>query len=407
MAGDTGGLDAALGRDRSMSWRSVWAAVLGVVVVVQAGCAASPPTARTASPTADSATAGSSARTESSPVVAAPTQSRLPAWVPFLGRKKSKQAVAVPPPPPASPVRRALPPDDPDVLDRVVAIVNNDAITLTELQESILYYKAENKGQNGDEADLQRRLIDRLIESRLQLQEAAREQVVAEESELADELAALMKRTNAKTPDEFEAVVRQQGLTMEAVKKRIREQIMIAKVIRRKVAFRVSVTEQEIDRYLTDNRQKLETGLTYHARHILIPPDGELKDAAWGSARERAEEAYGRLLAGEDFAQVAKEVSRDGTAADGGDLGTLRRGELAEDIESEILKLRPGEVGAPFRTELGYHIVRLESKETLAGEALLRTRQQIRDILFREKYQARLDVWLGEIKQRAVIEVRI
>jgi parvulin-like peptidyl-prolyl isomerase len=100
-------------------------------------------------------------------------------------------------------------------------------------------------------------------------------------------------------------------------------------------------------------------------------------------------------------------MSRDGTAQDGGDLGTLKRGELAEEIESQILKLRPGAVGLPFRTELGYHIVKLESREVLSGEALLRTRQQIRDILFRQKYQVRLDVWLREIKQRALIEVRI
>jgi peptidyl-prolyl cis-trans isomerase SurA len=310
-------------------------------------------------------------------------------------------------PPAASVIVRPGPPDEPDMLDRVVAIVNNDAITLTELEESILYYKAENKGEETDDSGLRRRLLDRLIDSRLQLQEADREKIVVEEPELTEELSGLMKRTPAKTLEEFEAVLRDQGLSMEAVKKRLREQVMIGKVIRRKVAFRVSVTEQEIDGYFADNRQKLETGLTYHARHILIPPDGEPSDETWARARELADEAYSRLLAGADFAEVAKEMSRDGTAPDGGDLGTLKRGELAEDIESQILKLNAGEVGIPFRTDLGYHIVKLESRETLSGEGLLRTRQQIRDILFRQKYQARFDVWLGEIKQRSVIEVRI
>jgi peptidyl-prolyl cis-trans isomerase SurA len=372
-----------------------WMAVLGIVILL-AGCAASAPSRnRTASSTGDT--------------VAQPGPSRALSWIPFFGGKRStrRAAAALPSPPPPRVISRPGPPDDPDVLDRVVAVVNNDAVTLTELQESIIYYKTENKGEEADETELQRRLLDRLIDSRLQLQEADREKVVVEESELAEELAALMKRTTAKTQEEFEVAVRQQGLSMDAVKKRVREQLMIAKVIRRKVAFRVSVTEQEIDQYLADNRQKLETGLTYHARHILIPPEGEPSDAAWATARQQADEAYGRLLAGADFAEVAREVSRDGTAPDGGDLGTLRRGELADDIEAQILKLDPGEVGTPFRTDLGYHIVRLESREALSGEALLRTRQQIRDILFRQKYQARLDVWLAEIKQRAVVEVRI
>jgi peptidyl-prolyl cis-trans isomerase SurA len=100
-------------------------------------------------------------------------------------------------------------------------------------------------------------------------------------------------------------------------------------------------------------------------------------------------------------------VSRDGTAKDGGDLGTLKKGELADEIESQILNLAPGQVSEPFRTGLGYHIVKLESRETLEGEGLTRLRQQVRDVLFREKYQARLDAWLGEIKKRAIIEVRI
>jgi peptidyl-prolyl cis-trans isomerase SurA len=281
-------------------------------------------------------------------------------------------------------------------------------ITLTELREQVVYYKVEARGEEVPDDDrLAHQLLDRLIESRLQLQEAEREKVTVEESELSEEIASRMKKLNLTTELEFEDAVKKQGLTLDQVKKRLREQLMVAKVIRRKVAFRVSVTEQEVDRYLQENRQKLETGLTYHARHILIVPEGERTDAEWAAAREAATAVFVRLKAGADFAEVAKEVSRDGTAKDGGDLGTLKKGELADEIESQILNLAPGQVSEPFRTGLGYHIVKLESRETLEGEGLTRLRQQVRDVLFREKYQARLDAWLAEIKKRAIIEVRI
>jgi peptidyl-prolyl cis-trans isomerase SurA len=114
-----------------------------------------------------------------------------------------------------------------------------------------------------------------------------------------------------------------------------------------------------------------------------------------------------QLRQGADFAELAREHSKDATAKEGGDLGTLKRGELAQDVESQILSLQPGEVSKPFRSALGYHIFKLESKDSLEGEGLKRARAQIRDILFREKYQARLDAWLKEIKTRAVIEVRL
>src|SRR5207302_6544557 len=125
-------------------------------------------------------------------------------------------------------------------------------------------------------------------------------------------------------------------------------------VTRRNVSFRVRVTGREVDRYLGEKKEKLETGLTYPARHILVVPEGERTDAEWATARETAAAVFARLKAGADFADVAKEVSRDGTAKDGGDLGTLKKGELADEIESQILALAPGQSSEPFRTGLGH-----------------------------------------------------
>jgi peptidyl-prolyl cis-trans isomerase SurA len=315
---------------------------------------------------------------------------------------------ALPAPEPAPPAAAlaSIIADD-SVMDRVVAVVNNDVITLNELRESVLYVKVEGRAQDMDESELARQLLGRLIDGRLQLQEADREHIVVEESELAEELAERMKKVNAKSDEEFEAMVKRQGLTLEAVKQKLREQILISKVVRRKVAFRVSVTEEEIDRYLEQNRDKLETGLTYHARHIVLTPEGEPTEAAWNAARDRAAQIRNQLQGGADFAELARQHSSDGSVTDGGDLGTLSRGELDPAIEVEILKLAPGEVSAPVKTGMGYHLFKLESKQTLDGEGLGRVRQQIRDILFREKYQARFDAWLKEIKERAIIEVRI
>jgi peptidyl-prolyl cis-trans isomerase SurA len=224
---------------------------------------------------------------------------------------------------------------------------------------------------------------------------------------VAEELADRMKKFGVQNQEELEKAVRNQGLTLDTVKKRLRETIRVAKVIRRKVTLRISVTDQEIGEYLEANRAKLETGLAYHARHVLVEPETADSDAAWEAARTKAESLWDQLRAGGDFAELAKEHSRDASARDGGDLGTLKRGELAQDIEAAILSLHPGEISRPFRSPLGYHVFRLESKEVLEGDGLTRARQQIRDILFREKYDARLDAWLKEIRQRAIIEVRM
>jgi peptidyl-prolyl cis-trans isomerase SurA len=294
---------------------------------------------------------------------------------------------------------------DEHVLDRVVAVVNNDAITLGELQENVAMYRQENRGVATSDEELARQFLGRLIDLRLQLQEAERERIVVEDAEVNEELADRMKRFGAQSLQELEALVKGQGLTMDAVRRKVRESLRVAKVIRRKVALRISVTEPEVDRHLAENRDKLETGLSYHARHILITPASG-SDAAWEAARIRVDLLRTQVLGGADFADMARLHSRDASAKDGGDLGTLKRGELAQDVEAQILGLAPGEVSKPYRSSLGYHLFRLEAKEVLEGEGLQRVRQQVREILYRQKYEARLEAWLKDIKQRAIIEVR-
>jgi peptidyl-prolyl cis-trans isomerase SurA len=338
----------------------------------------------------------------------------MPSWMPLIGG--SDPPAEVPKPTSASaPMlstrdQTASVTDGADVLDRVICVVNNDAITLYELDEAEIYYLAETREkveEGSARKALRERLLQNLIENRIQLQQAEREKVVIEDSEIAENIADVMKKLKVTDEKQFDEVMKSQGLTMEAVRKRMREQLMVQRVIRRKVALRISVTEQEIDKYLVDNREKLETGLTFTARHILLQPDPTKGEEGWIDARKRADEVYGYLLEGQDFAELAKKYSNDPSAKDGGSLGPLKKGELAPDIEEAILRLTPGEASTPFRSQVGFHIFRLDSRETLTGESLAQVRGQVREILYRQKYDARLKEWLVEIKERAIIDIRM
>ena len=338
----------------------------------------------------------------------------IPSWVPLVGKSKTAAPAEAPKAQPhaSAPIltSRDQLHDSDDVVDRVICVVNNDAITQYELDEAELYYLAETRERPSDgEARkvLRSRLLQNLIENRIQLQQAEREKVVVEDAELAESLGDIMKKLKAKDDTEFEAMIKTQGLTLEGVKKRLREQLMVQRVVRRKVALRISVTEQEIDKYLVENREKLETGLTFGARHILVLPDPAKGEEGWTAARLRADEIYGHLLEGQDFIELAKKHSEDPSGKDGGSLGSLKRGELAQDIEDAILRLSPGEASTPFRSPIGYHLFRLDSRDALTGDSLVQVRGQIREILYRQKYDTRLKDWLVEIKQRAIIDIRM
>jgi peptidyl-prolyl cis-trans isomerase SurA len=341
----------------------------------------------------------------------------IPSWIPLIGKDKPKPpAVAAPAvaPPPAvapgpAPVAQRLP-DSQTVMDRVICVVNNDAITLYELDEAEAHFLYETKqARMTDEArrELRDRLLQTIIENRIQLQQAEREKITAEDSEVQDQLNEIMKKVNAQSARDFEEVLKQQGLSLDGLRKRIRDQILVQRVTRRKVALRISVTEQEIDGYINANRGKLETGLTFEARHILFLPGAGQGEDGWTAARKRAEQVYGQVKEGKNFAVLAVEYSEDPSAKDGGSLGTLKRGELTPEIEQAILRLEPGESSPPTRSPVGYHLFHLDAKETLSGEALTQARSQIRDILYREKYDARLKEWIAEIRQRALIDIRL
>jgi peptidyl-prolyl cis-trans isomerase SurA len=347
---------------------------------------------------------------------ALPAMPTMPGWVPWLGKTTNPRPAAasasttektdtIDAPKPGA--VRERPADDTDeaIADRIIAVVNNDAITLAELQESIVSYRAENPaGRSGpSDEDLRRDFLTRLIDSRLQLQEADREKIAVEDAELNEEFLERIKKYGVKNEEEFEKLIKSQGVTLDSIKKRLRDGLKVQKLVRRKVTLRVSVTEAEINEYLDENRTKLETGLSFHARHILLTPEAD-SDAGWEAARIKADMLRSQLRDGADFTELAKQHSRDATAKDGGDLGTLKRGELAPAVEAELLALGVGQISRPVRSPLGYHVFRLESKDTLEGASI---RQQIRDILFRQQYETRLDVWLKEIKQRAIIEVRL
>src|SRR6185295_15427082 len=270
----------------------------------------------------------------------------IPTWVPLLGKSKAAMPAEVPSAQrftsaPILTSRDQLHASD-DVVDRVICVVNNDAITQYELDEAELYYLAETRERPADgeaRKQLRSRLLQNLIENRIQLQQAERDKVVVDDAELAEAIGDIQKKLKAKDDAEFEGMIKSQGLTLEGVRKRMREQLMVQRVVRRKVALRISVTEQEIDKYLVENREKLETGLTFGARHILVAPDPIKGDEGWAAARVRADEIYGHLLEGQDFVDLARKYSDDPSGKDGGSLGNLKRGELAQDIEDAILRL--------------------------------------------------------------------
>jgi peptidyl-prolyl cis-trans isomerase SurA len=292
--------------------------------------------------------------------------------------------------------------DSQAVIDRVVAVVNGDVIMMSELQEAIVLSRRDGRSVP-DGAELERTMLNRLVDHRLQVQEAKRDKVEVTDDELRAAVDDMVKR-NGGDREKFEAQLQVQGVTWEALRREMREQLLAQRVRSRRVVRRSTVTESEVDQYLTQNRDKFEAGLKYHAFHMAITVEATSSPGAWEQAKQEIEGITVALAGGADFAELARTRAKDST---GGDLGWLARGELDPAFERPLLALQKGQVTAPIRSGAAYHLLKLDDREELTAERLADARQQVRDLLLQKKAQERFDEWLEGLRRRALIAIRL
>ena len=299
-------------------------------------------------------------------------------------------------------VRAGEPPpirDTQSVIDRVVAVVNDDVIMMSELQEAIVLSRRDSRAQP-DGPDLERTVLNRLVDHKLQVQEARRDKIEVTDDELRQTLEDFVKR-NGGDREKIAAQLRAQGVTWEALRRELRDQMLAQRVRGRRVVRRATATESEVDQYLIENRDRFDAGLKYRAGHIAVMAEPSTSSAAWEAAKQEIDRITAALAGGADFAELAR--ARSG----GGDLGWLARGELDPAFEKPLLALQKGQVTAPIRAGGGYHLLKLEDREELTAERLAEARQQARDLLLQKKAQERFDEWLETLRRRALIAIRL
>ncbi|MBI4228913.1 MAG: peptidylprolyl isomerase [Deltaproteobacteria bacterium] len=284
-----------------------------------------------------------------------------------------------------------------DVIDGVIAVVNDDVITLSEFEEKL-------PNQNANITPQQEKIIlDQMIEQKLLEQQAEKLGIRVSESDVDNAIRSVTGKFNL-TDDQMREVLAKENLTLEQFREQWRLQILSQKVIASKLQGKLAVTEDEIEEYYRTNYGSGEKIDEVKISHILISPD-----AAGGEdqAKQRADEIAERAKSGEDFEKLAREYSDDTiSAVKGGELGYFKRGDLVESLESAAYSTPAGQVGGPVRSPAGYHIVKVLDKKTGEGD-LDSYREEIKEKLYREKAQEELSEWINEIKRSAYIDLRI
>lgn len=270
------------------------------------------------------------------------------------------------------------------LVDRIVALVGKDVITLTELAERTAQAERElvrRRIAAPDPAVLERQVLERMVLDKAQLQRAAESGLRVDELEL-DRAVQRIAQNNKMTLAELRRTLERDGVPFEGFRNDLRQQIVLTRLREREVDDRVQVSEAEIDQYLEENRPEAAQAVEYDIAHVLVRVPEQASPEQVEQARARAARVRAEAAAGDDFARLAASYSDAGDALQGGAMGWRAPGRLPDLFAEALRDMKPGEVSPLLRSPAGFHVLKLVGRRG-AGEAASVTQTRARHILLK------------------------
>lgn len=299
------------------------------------------------------------------------------------------------------------------VLERIVAVVNDEVILQSELERELdtTLGQIRRQGSTPPPRDqLRNWVLDQLIVKKLQLQMARRTRIEVDDVTLNRALEDIARRNNTNL-SQFREVLQREGIPYQQFREDIREDLIISRLQQRQLQQEVQVSEDEVDNHLANLRAMGTLDEEVRLRHILVALPEAASPAEVREAREQAESLRQRIREGEDFADLAVSASDGQHAPEGGDLG-WRRGERLPGLFNNALDgMEPGEISEPLRNPSGFHLIRLEDRRTLAEEDTPKgeeeRRAEARELIFERKMEEAVSNWIRQLRDEAYIERRL
>jgi len=272
------------------------------------------------------------------------------------------------------------------LVDRVVAVVNKEAITLSELNDQVAAAERQLRRQGTplpDHATLERQVLERLILVKAQLQLANDLGIKVEDVQL-DRAVQRIADNNGMSLADFRKALESGGVSFDKFRKEVREQIILTRLREREVDSKIHVSDSEIDMYLEQNKDTLQQQTEYNVAHILLRLPDQASPERIEAARARAEKARAEALAGADFAKLAATYSDGPDALKGGELGWRSTARLPDLFTAALKTMQVNGISPVLRSPAGFHILKLLGRREAGGAAGPPVKQtHVRQILIR------------------------
>lgn len=291
-------------------------------------------------------------------------------------------------------------------IDKIAAVVNNEVITQSELDEILERPRKEIEERfNGEEErqllnKLTRDLLNKLVEKKLQIQIARQKNITVSKEDIAAALNDI-KLKNAFIDDEaFKRALAQENMTLEQYKKDLEDQLIIMKLVNREVRANIVISEEEIKDYYKKNEKQYALSEEAHLRIMLFKGSDD-------DAMKRAADILNQIKNGANFADLAKKHSDDPTAKGGGDIGFIKRGQMFPELEKAAFSLKKNDVSDIIKADSGYYIIKIEDRKEAAHIPLEKVRGDIEKALYEKKADFMYDQWLSDLRKNSYVEIKL
>ena len=298
------------------------------------------------------------------------------------------------------------------VADRIVAVVNDEVITLSELNNAFEPYlerfTANYQGPDREKAlsETKTALLNRMIDNLLMEQESRKTGVTVRNEEVTDAINDMQKQRKI-SPEEFRKAMQREGITLDAYRKDIRDQLVRLKLIRRDIKSKVAVTDEEIGEYYRKHREDYDGKEAVRIRQILLLLPKEENPAVKEKLRADADAIHKRLLNGEPFEPLSAKFSQGPAAAEGGDIGYIEKGMIHSEVEDAAFSLPLNQISGVIESSVGFHIVQVVDRRGAGIKAIENVREEIREKIDREKMEKKFGEWLVELRKKSHIEIKL
>jgi peptidyl-prolyl cis-trans isomerase SurA len=298
-----------------------------------------------------------------------------------------------------------------ELVDRIVAIVNNDVISQTELERAMNPYREKvlDSGYPPDKerqmlAKVRHEVLGQLIDQKLTDQEIAKYKLVVTEKEI-DQSIERIKQINSISDQQFLDALARENMTMVSYREKMREQLLRANLLNREIKSKIVITREEIKAYYDSHPEKYGVEESVYLKNFYAKPPLSTSGVTGAKIREVMKGILEKLKQDAQPETVIQYAGENGVSVQHLDLGLFRIQALAPDIREAIARLSAGEYSDVIETEQGYQIFYIKEFAKTAGKTLEQAAPEIESIMFKEIVDTRFAKWLDELRSRSHIQI--